>query len=130
MYLGVRHAVVFPSLMLAFYVQGLYVTLDKWKTAIFRIGFLIEGRTDEEQPEHMLGCGILKGEFIVTIVISSSGNCRRFLCSVTVFNQLTHHLPGIQREGSALCEATIPPPVLMFKWGEQRPCQAFPDVGV
>ncbi|CAM9454084.1 unnamed protein product [Laminaria digitata] len=42
--------------------KGLYVTLDKWKTAIFRIGFLIEGRSDEEQPEHMLGCGILKGE--------------------------------------------------------------------
>lgn len=87
MYHGVRHAVVFPSLVLAFFVQGLYVTLDKWKTAIFRIGFLIEGRSDEEQPEHMLGCGILKGEFNVISSTSSGSSCR-FLVSGTIFNQL------------------------------------------
>ncbi|CAM9726637.1 unnamed protein product [Scytosiphon promiscuus] len=41
--------------------KGLYITLDKWKRAIFRIGFLLEGRADEEQPEHMLGCGVFYG---------------------------------------------------------------------
>lgn len=29
---------------------------------MLRIGFLIEGRSDDEQPEQMLGCAVLKGE--------------------------------------------------------------------
>lgn len=50
--------------------QGLYITLDKWKRAIFRIGFLLEGRADEEQPEHMLGCGVFYGELLLLHVLS------------------------------------------------------------
>lgn len=47
---------------LSWRVQGLHMTLDRWKKAMFRIGFLIEGRSNEEQPEQILGCAVLKGE--------------------------------------------------------------------
>lgn len=55
------------------------MTLDKWKGAIFRIGFLLEGRSDEEQPEHILGCGVFHGKLLslspMTLVVCCCWCC-------------------------------------------------------
>ncbi|CAB1106755.1 unnamed protein product [Ectocarpus sp. CCAP 1310/34] len=81
--------------------KGLYVTLEKWKRAVFRIGFLLEGRTDEEQPEHILGCGVFHGlDLDVLSELSLSADGERLIVTHTADQENAAAVSDISESGS------------------------------
>ncbi|CBJ31520.1 conserved unknown protein [Ectocarpus siliculosus] len=81
--------------------KGLYVTLEKWKRAVFRIGFLLEGRTDEEQPEHILGCGVFHGlDLDVLSELSLSADGERLIATNTADGENAAAVSDISESGS------------------------------
>ncbi|CAN0010309.1 unnamed protein product [Ectocarpus sp. 12 AP-2014] len=80
--------------------KGLYVTLEKWKRAVFRIGFLLEGRTDEEQPEHILGCGVFHGlDLDVLSELSLSADGERLIVTNTADGENAAAVSDISESG-------------------------------
>ncbi|CAM9950646.1 unnamed protein product [Ectocarpus sp. 4 AP-2014] len=87
--------------------KGLYMTLEKWKRAVFRIGFLLEGRTDEEQPEHILGCGVFHGlDLDVLSELSLSADGERLIVTNTADGENAAAVSDIFESGSGSIAAS------------------------